>query len=348
MTKKVLITGGTGFLGVYLARYFLKKKFDVVLLDIEPLTDEKLKKNTRVVVVECDVRDKRSLLKHFSDVDYVVHAAAALPIHQDAKYIWSVNVDGTRNVMDAALKKRVKKVVFISSTATYGMPERVPETEGDPLHPIGVYGETKVAGEKICMEYYKKGLSVNVIRPKTFLGPERLGVFTIWFEAIYNNKPIFILGDGNNLYQLLDAEDLCGLIHAALVKRVSGEIFNAGAKDFGSWRNDLNALIKEAGSKSKIVSLPVLPSQLILSLLERLHLSPIVEWHYRTFPINSFVSIKLSRKKLGFRPTKSNTDILIETYLWYKKNHDKISSTSGTTHRKVWNFKLIDIISRFV
>lgn len=348
--RKVLITGGTGFLGVYLARYFLKKKFLVLLLDTEPLTDRKLLKNKSVEVVECDIRDKKKLAECFYDVDYVVHAAAALPIHNDREYIFDVNVAGTKNVLEESLKNNVSRVVFISTTAMYGVPQHLPEKETDPISPIGYYGESKAEGEKLCKRYHKKGLPVVIIRPKTFLGPERLGIFTLWFEAIYAHKPVFILGDGNNLYQLLEVNDLCELIYSALsAKSVSGEIFNAGASEFASWREDLEALIAHAKSKSKIVGLPVVPSQILLAILEKLHLSPIVAWHYKTFPVDSYVSTEKAQKKLGFRSTKSNKKILIESYDWYKEHRKEVLSHSGgTTHRKIWNFKIVDIISRFL
>jgi len=348
MQKTVLITGGTGFLGVHLSRFFLKKKYKVILLDTAPLTADDIKK--KVDITKIDIRDKKKIDNFFrqNKIDYVVHAAAALPIHNDRKYIFSVNIDGTKNILDASLKNKVKKMTFISTTAMYGVPEHLPEKEDSPLNPIGYYGESKAEGEKLCMKYYKKGLKLNIIRPKTFLGPERLGVFTIWFEAIYNNKPVFILGNGNNLYQLLEVQDLCKLIEKTLITKISGETFNAGTDKFASWREDLIALIKHAKSKSKILGLPVLPSQFALAILEKLHMSPIVAWHYKTFPVNSYVAIDKAQKKLGFKPTKSNKEILIESYDWYKYHRKEFLGREGKTHRTIWNFKILDIITKWM
>lgn len=348
MVKTVLITGGTGFLGVHLARFLIKKKYKVILLDTAALTADDLQK--KVEVVSIDIRNKKDVQKFFekNKIDYVVHAAAALPIHNNKKYIFSVNVDGTKNILEASLKTKVKRLTFISTTAMYGIPDDLPERETSALHPIGYYGESKAQGEKLCMQYFKKGLSVNIIRPKTFLGPERLGVFTIWFEAIFNNKPVFILGNGKNLYQLLEVFDLCRLIEATLTTRIKGEIFNAGTDKFGSWHDDLSALIKHAKSKSKIVGLPVLPSQLALAFLEKLHMSPIVAWHYKTFPVNSYVSTEKAQKELGFAPTKSNKEILIESYDWYKKHRKEFLGREGKTHRTIWNFKILDIFTKWL
>ncbi|OGH10527.1 MAG: hypothetical protein A2857_00880 [Candidatus Levybacteria bacterium RIFCSPHIGHO2_01_FULL_36_15] len=344
--KRVLITGGTGFLGCHLARFLINKGYKVTLLDVTDLTAKDLKES--IQFIHADIKNKKEMLDSIQDVDFVVHAAAALPIHQSKKIIFDVNVNGTENVLEACLKNKIKRVVFISSTAVYGVPKHLPETENDPIDPIGFYGESKIEGEKLCFKYYKKGLSVNIIRPKTFLGPERLGIFTLWFEAIYNNKPVFILGNGNNLYELLDVRDLCSAILSALIVKKDGEIFNIGAKIFNTWRRDLGALIKHAKSKSKIVSIPTIPAQLALSLLEKIHLSPIVAWHYKTLPVDSYVDIKKAEKILNFKPKKSNQDIFIESYDWYRKNRDGLIGRTGTTHRTLWNFKIIDLITKYL
>lgn len=343
--KTILITGGTGFLGVHLARFFLMKNYKVILLDTAPQTAHDLE--GKVTIVNADVRDYMGIEPAFKNVDYVVHAAAALPIHHDKNYIFDVNVNGTKQVLKASLKNSVRKLVFISTTAMYGVPRTLPEKETDKIYPIGHYGASKAQAEKLCLAYQKKGLNVNILRPKSFLGPERLGVFTIWFEAIYNNRPVFILGNGNNLYQLLEVGDLATAIESALNSRISGEIFNIAAEKFGTWKEDLGSLIKHANSKSKIVSLPVLPTQLALSVLEFFNLSPLVAWHYKTFPVDSYVSVEKAKKKLSYKATKSNQDILIESYDWYKKHRKEFIGNVGTTHRTVWNFKLVEFAQKF-
>ncbi len=343
--KTVLITGGTGFLGVHLARYFLKRKYRVILFDEASLTASDIAK--KVDVIKGDIRHYQSVEKATKGVDYVVHAAAALPIHHDKSYILDVNVNGTKQVLKSSLKNKVKKLVFISTTAMYGIPRTLPEKETDKIYPIGHYGESKAEAEKLCASYEKKGLHINILRPKSFLGPERLGVFTIWFEAIFNNRPVFILGNGNNLYQLLEVGDLCNAIENALLVKKSGEIFNVGAEKFGTWRQDLGALIKHAKSKSRIISLPVLPTQIALSILEFFNLSPLVAWHYKTFPVASYVSVEKAKKILSYKATKSNQDILFESYDWYKDHRKEFLGKEGTTHRTVWNFKLVDWAQKF-
>jgi nucleoside-diphosphate-sugar epimerase len=343
--KKILITGGTGFLGVHLARRFVKDKHHVALLDIADLDARDLK--GKVKVLKGDIRNRAFMNKATKGYEYVIHAAAALPIQLSKKIIFSTNVDGTRNVLEACLRHKVKRTIFISTTAVYGVPKHLPETETSPLDPIGFYGESKVEGEKLFLEYAQKGLSINIFRPKTFLGIERLGVFELWFDAIYHGRRVYILGGGNNKYQLLAVTDLVDAIDRSLFSKVSGEIFNIGAKEFGTWRQDLGYVISRDNSKSKITSLPTLPSQLALGLLEALRLSPLAAWHYKTMPIDSYVSIQKAEKLLDWHPKKSNKQLFLESYLWYKHNRNDVINRVGNTHRVGWNFKALNLISRF-
>lgn len=340
--RKVLITGGCGFLGVHLARQLLKENYDVTLFDISSLDAKDL--IGKVKHIKGDIRNKESIENAIKNQDYVVHAAAALPILREKKIIFDVNINGTKNVLDSALQNKVKRLIFISSTAVYGIPRHLPEKETNPLDPIGYYGESKVAAENLCLEYYKKGLSVNILRPKSFLGPERLGVFELWFEAIYKGKGVFILGNGNNKYQLLAVSDVVDAIIKALISKKDGEIFNIGAKEFKTWNKDLGSVINYAKSKSRIVKLPTIPSQLLLGILEAFNLSPIAAWHYKTMPVDSYISIEKAEKLLNWLPKKSNQELLIESYDWYKNHRNEIINKVGTTHRVGWNFKLLNLI----
>lgn len=344
MSKKVLITGGTGFLGVHLARKFIREDWEVVLFDIAPLDAKDL--IGRVTIIRGDVRNKKLVEKSLKGVTHVIHAAAALPIQRSKQKIFSTNINGTKNILSSAYEKNIERIVFISTTALYGVPKHLPETEESPLDPIGYYGQSKKKAEDLCREFMKKGLSINIIRPKTFLGPERLGVFSIWFEAIYTGHRVFILGNGKNKYQLLAVSDAVDAIYKALLSNVSNQVFNIGAKEFQSWRKDLQYVIRSQKSRSKILGLPVLPTQLILRLLELCRLSPLAAWHYLTMPVPSYVSTEKAERLLNWQPKKSNKDLLLENYLWYKKNRIKIQNRTGETHRVSWNFKLLGILSR--
>lgn len=342
----VSITGGAGFLGLQLARRVIADGNSVRTLDIAPLDDRELEREERrVEEVRGDVRSERDVRAIVSGADVVVHAAAALPIQSSREAIRSVNVEGTANVLAGALDAGVRRVVLISSTAVYGVPERHPIREGDPLIGVGWYGESKIDAERVAGEFGLRGLDVVIIRPKTFIGPERLGVFEILFDWIREGRRIPILGDGHNRYQLLAVEDLVDAVVRSFDAPVAGEAVNVGAGSFGTVRGDLQALCDHAGSGSRLWPVPVRPAELSLRALERARLSPLAEWHYRTAHRDSFVSIDKARDLLGWEPRLSNAETLCATYDWYLAHLDEMRGV-GTTHRVPWNQQALGVLKR--
>lgn len=321
MAKKILITGGAGFLGVNTARKFVKdgyvvRVFDRINLDTKDLVN-------KVEVMQGDIRSKDDIEKAIKGQDYVIHAVALLPPQKSKELMFEVNINGTENILDASLKNKIKRLVFISSTEVYGVSKNCPQVEEAPLAPIGDYGRSKIFGEKLCENYMKKGLSINIIRPRTFLGPGRFGVFQKLFEAIYTEKKVLILGSGNNLFQLLAVSDLADAVEKAMLSEVDMQIFNIGASNFGTWRSDLGSIIEYQKSKSKIVGLPIFPLRIILPVLIKLGFNYQDIAHYESLVVPSYVSIKKAEKILKWHPKKSNSELLLESYKWYKNNRIK-------------------------
>ena len=334
---KYAITGGAGFLGLHLARRLLADGHEVRTLDTAPLDDAELER--AVEEIRGDVRNAEVLRRLCDGADIVVHAAAALPIQASRASIRAVNVDGTANVLEAAKGR----VVFISSTAVYGVPEKHPIEEGDPLVGVGWYGESKIDAERLCRV---AATETVIVRPKTFIGPERLGVFEILFDWIREGRRIYTLGKGHNRYQLLAVEDLVdAIVRAATVPEAANEVVHVGAKEFGTVRQDLQALIDHAGSDSRLTPIPVKPAELILRALELARLSPLAEWHYKTAHRDSFVDVSKAERILGWQPRLSNEQALIETYDWYLANRGKVGA-AGVTHRVPWNQQALGLLKK--
>ncbi|MDX6408715.1 MAG: hypothetical protein QOE13_1786 [Gaiellaceae bacterium] len=336
------ISGGAGFLGLHLARRLLADGHDVRTLDVVPLDDAELERS--VDEVRGDIRDRDSVAKLVGGADVVVHAAAALPIQASRDSIRSVNVGGTENVLRAAKEAGVRRVVFISSTAVYGVPEKHPIEEDDPLVGVGAYGESKIDAEGLCRV---AAAETTIVRPKTFIGPERLGVFEILFDWIREGRRIYTLGKGHNRYQLLAVEDLVdAIVRAAEEPKAARETFNVGATEFGTVRSDLQALIDHAGSSSRLQPVPVKPAEIALRGLELMRVSPLAEWHYKTAHKDSFVDVSKAQQLLGWQPRLSNCDALIETYDWYLANRGRVGG-AGVTHRVPWNQQALGLLKRF-
>ena len=334
------VSGGAGFLGLHLARRLLADGHDVRTLDVVPLDDAELERS--VQELRGDIRDRESVRKLVAGADVVVHAAAALPIQASRDSIRSVNVTGTELVLDESRAAEVKRVVFVSSTAVYGVPEKHPIEEDDPLVGVGSYGESKIDAEGLCRV---AAVETTIVRPKTFIGPERLGVFEILFDWIREGRRIYVLGQGHNHYQLLAVEDLVdAIVRAATVPEAARMTFNIGATEFGTVRGDLQALIDHAGSDSRLTPIPVKPAEVALRTLELLRVSPLAEWHYKTAHKDSFVDTSKAERLVGWQPRFSNRDALIRTYDWYLANRGR--AAAGVTHRVPWNQQALGLLKK--
>ena len=343
---EVLITGGAGFLGINLIRHFLKKGIgDIRTLDI---TDFDYPEKNNIEEIKGDIRNKEDILMAMKGVDLVIHAAAALPLYKK-KDIYSTDVEGTINLLEEAYKNKVDRFIHISSTAVYGIPDHHPLYEFDKLNGVGAYGKAKILAEKACFDYRQKSMCVSIIRPKSFIGPERLGVFAIFYEWAKEGKNFPIIGDGKNRYQLLDVEDLCEAIYlcATKDKRIVNDTFNIGAKEFATVKEDFQAVLDAAGHGKRLIFLPPWPAIIILRLLEFLHVSPLYKWIYETIFKDSFVSIELAERKLGFSPKYSNKDALIRNYYWYLKNLGRFKGRAGISHRTPWRQGVLALLKIF-
>ncbi len=340
-----LITGGSGFLGINLIRYLLDKGHKIVSIDLEPFD---YPEKGKIKWIIGDVRKREDMNKVLQGVDIVVHCAAALPLYTEEE-IFSTDVGGTRMVLETAKEHKIKRIIFISSTAVYGVPDHHPLLEEDKLIGVGPYGESKIEAEKVCLEFRKKGMCVPIIRPKSFIGPERLGAFVLLYDWAKSGHGFPVIGSGNNRYQLLDVEDLCSAIYlcATLPESKVNDVFNIGAEKFTTMKEDFQAVLDRAGFGKKIKPFPKAPVILGLKILEKLKLSPLYAWIYETAGKDSFVSVEKAKKILGWRPRYSNKEALIRNYDWYIENEEKFKGKTGVTHRVPWKQGLLGLAKNF-
>ncbi|MCX5777060.1 MAG: NAD(P)-dependent oxidoreductase [Candidatus Firestonebacteria bacterium] len=343
---KYLVTGGSGFLGINLIRFLLSKGNEVTSIDFAEFTYPDVKDKIRII--DGDIRDKAAVKKAMEGAQIVVHCAAALPLYSKED-IFTTDVDGTRNVLEAAIEAKAERFIHISSTAVYGIPDHHPLLEDDKKIGVGPYGEAKILAEEVCFEYRKKGICVPVIRPKSFIGPERLGVFALFYDWAKDGKGFPMIGDGKNKYQFLDVSDLCDAIYltATLEKNLANDTFNIGAKVFTTMGEDYQSVLDYAGFGKKIRGFPAAPVIMMLRLLELLKLSPLYKWVYETASKDSFVSIEKAEHKLGYKPKYSNKDALLRNYKWYLKNVDKFAKSSGVSHRVPWKQGILKLAKIF-
>jgi nucleoside-diphosphate-sugar epimerase len=335
-----LITGGSGFLGINMVRKLLEHgETKIRIIDI---ADFDYPERNKVDAIKGDVRDLELMRKCMKGVKWVVHTAAALPLYSEED-IFSTEVEGMRNTLIAAEEEGVERVIDISSTAVYGIPDHHPLVETDKLDGVGPYGKAKIQAEKIALEYRAKGMCVPIMRPKSFIGKERLGVFVLLYDWAYTGHGFPMIGSGNNRYQLMDVEDLCDAIWLAstLPDETVNTEFNIGATEFTTMKEDYQAVLDRAGHGKKIRGLPVKPIVFILRILEALKLSPLYPWVYETASTDSFVSVEKAQKLLGFAPKFSNKDALVRNYDWYCAHLKEFAGKTGVSHRVPWKQGLL-------
>lgn len=310
------------------------------MLDIEPLPTQL----PEVDFIYADIRNPNEVLRACRGVSHVIHTVAKVPISKAGRGFWEVNVGGTRNILEAAMTSSVRKVVHISSSAVQ-ISETNPVPEEAPYHPVGDYAKSKMEAEEVCREYIQKGLAIDRIRPRTVIGAGRLGIFDILFDWLLEGRKIYILGKGENKIQFLHVGDLAACCY--LSSRVSGsEIFNVGARSFGTLREDLQSLVHYAKTNSKLVSLPVAPAVALLSVLDVLRLSPLASWHYLTYFKDFYFNNEKAKNVLGWEPQYGNQEILRMAYDSYQELRRRPDFRFGQSHRKGLKQGILAIIKK--
>ncbi|HMJ78836.1 MAG TPA: NAD-dependent epimerase/dehydratase family protein [Iamia sp.] len=341
MSRTYLVTGGSGYFGSLLADIALARGDRVRIFDIEPPVDP-----TEAEVVVGDVRDRAALAAACDGVDVILHNVAQVPLAKDHELFWSVNVVGTANVLLAARDARVAKVVHTSSSAVFGIPERNPVTEDTPGLPLEAYGRAKLTAETLCHEAAASGVDVSIVRPRTILGHGRLGIMAILFEFVQEGAPVFVLGGGHNRYQFVHSSDLADAILRA-GDREGPRTYNIGADAPGTMRETIQALVDHAGTGSKVRSLPTGPAATAMRSLAGMGLVPFAPYHWLLYAESLYFDTARAKAELGWQPTRSNAEMLIESYEWYLGHGDEIAAGHGSHHRSAVPLGVLKLLKRW-
>jgi nucleoside-diphosphate-sugar epimerase len=326
------ISGGSGFLGLTLARRLIGAGVGVRSLDPVPLDEP------GVEAIQGDIRSRPDVARLCSGADVLVHAAAALPIRGSPRELRSVNMDGTATLLRAAREAGVRRVVVVSTAVVYGLLPAPLSEDVDP-NPIEAYGRSKLEAERIALAD-----GAVVLRPTAFLGPGRLGVFGILFRFVREGRRVYTLGPGTNRYQLLDVDDLVEAILPAADRPVEGGTFNLGASDPRTVREELEALVRHAGTPSRVTPLPAGPARVSLAALDRLGLSPLSRWHYRSADRDLVLDTSRAKALLGWAPRYTNADALARAYDSYVAAGEELAP--GGTHREPWRERALTVVRR--
>lgn len=243
MGRKVLITGGAGFIGSHLVECCLARGYSVVVID--DLSVGRLKNLSqhsecaRLTFVNADVADYDRIALHFRDVEWVFHLAARADIVPSIQYpmlYHRANVDGTVSVLEAARAHKVKRFIYSASSSCYGVPDRFPTPETAPLKPQYPYALTKMLGEQCVLHWNKVyGLSVlslrffNVYGPRVRTSGTYGAVFGVFLAQRRLGKPLTIVGDGTQTRDFTYVSDVVSALLLAAESNLSGDVYNVGS-----------------------------------------------------------------------------------------------------------------------
>jgi len=314
--ETILVTGGAGFIGSHVCDSLLEKGKKVICIDnFNDYYDPEIKKkniaealkNNNFILYKVDITNKEKLRDVFEEnkMDKIIHLAARAGVRtsfENPTLYKEVNVGGTKNLLELACEFKIKTFIFGSSSSIYGVNEKVPFSEGDPIRNIiSPYAETKKQGEDLCKRYHKEfGLNITCLRFFTVYGPRGRPDMAIYkfTKQIIEEKPIDVYGNGTTKRDYTYVKDIVTGILSALHKNKGFEIINLGNSEVVELNRLISYIGKETGKKAKINQLPIQKGD-----------API-----------TYADISKARRLLKYQP-KTNIEKGIKLFVeWFKRN----------------------------
>jgi UDP-glucose 4-epimerase len=305
LPKRVLVTGGAGFIGSHLVDLLAKQARHVSVLDnLSTGSLDNLSKDDSVKFVKGDVTDPSAVGGVMANVDAVVHLAAILDHElclRNPELANQVNANGTLTVLEEARKRDVKRFVLASSAAVYGNATKLPITEDSKLEPLTPYGESKLAAEQHCLDYARQyGLSTVCLRYFNVFGPRQTarqysGVITEFMKNLRHNKPPIIDGDGLQTRDFVSVEDVTNATVLALDTETASGVYNIATGVETTIQNLAKILVSITGRTSTPIYAPARSGDIGRSVGD----------------------IYRARKQLGYSPTTNLDEDLRNLWNWY-------------------------------
>jgi UDP-glucose 4-epimerase len=264
---RIAVTGGAGYIGSILVKKLLEGGYKVATLDNQSTGNNRYLrplKTAALEIIEGDIRNPLDLDRAFKNADAVVHAAALSDLdtcNEKPEEAVSVNIYGTYRLLEAALRNSVRRIVFCSSAAVYGVPKTLPVTERDALHPLNLYGITKLTGEKLIEScHLNNGMETVCLRFGNVYG---VGLYTNWIGVIpkfvslgVEGKPLTIYGDGSSTRDFVHIEDIIQAITLSITtKGIKMETLNIGSETTNI--NEVADIVSQEVKKAMNKSVPL-------------------------------------------------------------------------------------------
>ncbi len=329
-----LITGGSGYIGSEIIKHLISKKNKVFNIDVLP-SENRDSHNFNFDILEEKKVEDIFINNH---IDCVIHNLAKVPLTKNKNIFQRVNIEATKIILNFFLKYKVKKLIFISSSAVYGIPNSCPIDEKTVRVPAEPYGESKKISEDLCLKEIENGHNITILRPRTVIGLNRYGIFSILFDWIKNDLPIPVMSQGKNLYQFVDVRDLSSAVFLSSISDYRGSL-NVGASDVKRIIDVIDFLKKEFNSKSKVKNIDKSYLLKIGFFFQRIGLIPLHDYHFKVYGKDVYFDTSKIKKQLSWEPKYSTFDSFRDSYSHFLKD-DKDTNNKSVHQKKIKNLIL--------
>tara|TARA_A100001388_G_scaffold277552_1_gene269442 strand:- start:3644 stop:4627 length:984 start_codon:yes stop_codon:yes gene_type:complete len=323
--KKVIVTGGCGFIGSHLVDELLNKKVKVVVLDnlVSGRISNLNLKNKNLKFIKCDIsKYNKKFSNYFKNIDTVFHLAALadiVPSINNPQLYFSTNVQGTLNILKASQNNSIKKIVYAASASCYGIPKKFPTTENSLISLQYPYALTKKLGEDLLIHWskvYKMNVTslrlFNVFGTRSRTSGAYGAVFGVFLAQKINNKPLTIVGNGKQTRDFVYVTDVAKAFYKAGKLKKNGDIINIGS----GVETSVNEIAKVI-SKKKIF-IPKRPGEPDRSKANIKKAKSILKWKPKIKVIDG---IKIMLNNLDYwknAPVWNKKTISVATKVWFK------------------------------
>ena len=329
-----LITGGSGYLGTEIVRNLTASGHKVISIDL--LKSNNLSsKNYNI-----DILNEEAVENIFinNKIDCIIHNLAKVPLTKDKNIFKKVNINSTKIIIKFFKKFNVHKLIFISSSAVYGIPSTCPITENTERKPVEAYGESKLVSENLCFEEINHGANIIIIRPRTIIGLNRFGIFSILFDWIKNDLPVPVMSHGKNFYQFVDIRDLSEAINLASMSDYRGSL-NIGSPDVKTIIDIIDFLKNEFKSKSKVKNIDNSLSLKFGFFLQKIGVIPLHDYHFKVYGKDVYFDISNTKKILNWEPKYTTFDSFKDSFNYFLKE-DNDNFNKSIHQKKIKNLIL--------
>jgi nucleoside-diphosphate-sugar epimerase len=318
---RAFITGASGFVGTHLVNELLARGWEVrVIIHKHPLPPA-----NRLEAVSGDLSDLHDLERSLRNTDAVFHLASALgsALISDEEF-QTVNAAGTESVLRAAREAGVKSVIHFSSAGVLGsVPETHPVDESYPPRPLDAYDRSKLEGERIALDYGRKGLKVSIIRPGWVYGPGDRRTFKVVRAVARKRLPMVTKGEA--LQSPVFIDDLIQGTLRCLEKGRGGEVYHLAGPETLSVREMIRTIAAAAGVKPSRLRLPLGPAKAAAVVLDRLFRvfhkeAPLTPSRLAFFLRSKPLDIGKAVRELGYEPRTKFAEGMARTIAWYREN----------------------------